>query len=255
MKIYFLGNCQTNALQGILKDVTPIRPAFGSITEFWGNHNLEDIERNLDAADVVVAMAVENPEHRYSADRLRARLGARLVLHPYVYVDGLASLEKISSKGQSVIRGAEHLQASDLWPDRIALIKSFTQGDIDMKQKERLSASLARISGAEDKFCDVGISDYLWETYTSRPSQYALNHPTQHVMFELFDRLMRHLDITPDPERRADPLIWAKRALPVNDRSLTPYDVSVHGLSYSADDHWYPRAIRLVQLAVIKSSE
>lgn len=253
MRLYFLGNCQTNALQAITKDVTNIRPEFGSITEYWGPYNLEKTEEALQSAEAVIAMAVLNQDHPFSADKLRTRLGDRLILIPYIYVDGLASLEKISSKGTSIICGADELKRSELWPHKTKLLNAFIRGEIDMRVTERFSESLTRIADTEVKWCDVVISDYINETYRDKPLLYAINHPTQHVLFELWSRVAVALNIVPDQARFNDPITWAKRALGAADRSLTPYDVSAHGLNFRENDHWFGQAARLIHLAVEKS--
>lgn len=253
MQVFFLGNCQTNALQAILKDVTTIRPTFGSITEFWGDYDPASIDAGIDAADIVIAMAVTNPDHPYSAQKLRAQVGSKLVLTPYIYIDGIASLEKIASKGRAIIRGADELKSSEHWPHKAKMLDAFTRGRIDMRQQERLFASLARLGQAESDHCDIVISDYISETYSSRPLLYGINHPTQHVLFKLFERLAAHVDITPQADKLNDPITWAKRALPANARSLCPSDVATLGLAYEPDDHWYGHASQLIHLAVAKS--
>ena len=254
MSLYFLGNCQTNALKAIAKDVCRVPVAGASITEFWGSYTPDESEAAMDAAEVIVAMAVMNPEHRFAAAKLRARWGAKVVFHPYIYVDGLSSLEKISSKGVGIIRGGEEIMAAAQWPAKVKLIEAYERGQIDMRQTERLNYSLARMAAAEAAYDGLRVTDYIRATYREMPLLYAINHPTQRVLFHMFDQLAERLNLEVDAVKRADPVIWARRALPPAQHSLTPQDVDVHGLAYGPSSHWWAQGARLIHSLVVRDA-
>lgn len=246
MSLYFLGNCQTNALKAITKDVTSVPASGASITEYWGTYTPDESEAAMDQADAIIAMAVMNPEHRFAAHRLKARWGEKVIFHPYFYLDGLCSLERISSKGVGVVRGSAEIQAAQAWPHKVKLTDDFAHGRIDMRQQARLDYSLARMHEPEKAFDALPLTPYIRDTYREAPILYAINHPVQRVLFHLFDALAERLGLQVDSAARHHPLVWAKRALPLAQQSLTPQDVAVHGLKYDAGTHWWPQASRLI---------
>lgn len=254
MSLFFLGNCQSNALRGLVNDTTTIKSSFSSITEYWGVYDETSIDQALDTADTVVAQAIPNGDHRYSAQRLRQRFGDNLILIPYVYVDGIASLEMISSKGKATLRGLDELKAHPDWPHQPKVHRAYASGQIDMQQSARVERSLQRMKEAEDQFCDIKIHDFIADNWKERPVVYAINHPTQIVLAEMFRQVCDKLSIKPDREKLDNPLTWAKRALPRAQRSVSIDDVSRLGLKYEPDSHWFSEAGKLIGWAVKKAA-
>lgn len=254
MSLFFLGNCQANALRGLVNDTTKTRSAFASITEYWGVYDESAIDHALDAADTVVAQAIGNSDHRYSAAKLRQRFGDRLLLVPYIYLDGIASLKLISSKGRATLRGLDELKAHPAWPNQPKLHRAYANGQIDMNLAARLERSFRTISEVEAQFCDIKIHDFLLENYREYPVLYAINHPTQIVLAEMLKQLCDKLDLSPSPGSLDDPLIWAKRALPRAQRSVSINDANELGLKYEPDSHWFSEAGKLIGWAIKKAS-
>lgn len=58
----------------------------------------------LTDADLVVSQAIANPTTTFNVQDVRDSTNAEVVFVPYVYVDGISSLEIIASKGKLVIR-------------------------------------------------------------------------------------------------------------------------------------------------------
>ena len=251
MKVFFLGNCQINAMRGLFREHFPrLQADFLSITPHWGHFNAERAEELIAQADLVVAQAVTNPDTKFNAGEIEERSDYRAVFLPYVYLDGIAGLEMVSSKGQSLVRGGAELL--DDWADErpIDIYTAYCEGRIDLKNEDRLARSFARIRAAEDAWCEVRISDYLEDRMNVAPLLYAINHPVQHVLHEMFRRLCRLLDLSPDPALFRDPVLFGRRALPPALRALSPMDVDRLGLGYAADPHWYGDGHKLMTLAL-----
>ena len=169
---------------------------------------------------------------------------------PYVYIDGIASLEIIASKGKSVIRGAEQLLRGQEGRKPVKIFNDYCEGVIDMECEARVLGSIARIAEKEAADCDITISDYLDKTWRKQPTLYGMNHPTQAVVFEMFKRLCEKVGWDYDEDHQNDPIAWGRRALPASQRGFTPNDAKTLGLEYDCDTHWYGNSYKLLQLAL-----
>lgn len=251
MKVLFLGNCQINAMRGICRQMFPAQPAdFKTITPYWGDFDEEGTRQLLAEADLVVSQAIANPTTTFNVADVRASTKGDVVFMPYVYIDGIASLEIVASKGKSVIKGAEQLLRGQEGRKPIHIFNDYCNGEIDMECKARVLSSLAKLKEKEAADCDVVISDFLEETWRKQPTLYGINHPTQPTVFELFSRLCAHVGWDYDTDHVNDPVNWGRRALPEGQRALTPQDVAVLGLEYPADTHWYGQGYKLLNLAL-----
>ena len=255
MKVLFLGNCQVNALRGLFREMYPQQAAdFQTITPFWGKYDEAQTRALLADANLVISQAIANPDTPFNTRDVLASTKGEVVFVPYIYVDGLASLEIVASKGKTVIKGADVLLDGQAGRKPIHIFQDYCDGQIDMQCSARVNASLVKMAEKEAADCDLVISDYLRETWRKQPTLYGINHPTQDVVFEMFRRLCDHVGWVYDPALRDDPIAWGRRALPLGQRSLTPYDVAAMGLQYPADSHWYGQAYKLINLA-IKAAE
>ena len=250
-KVLFLGNCQTNAMRGICREMFPkLRADFRTITPYWGRYDEEETREQLASADLVVSQAIANRETAFNVDDVRATATGDVVFMPYVYFEGLASLEIIASKGQTVIKGAELLLEGQEGRKPIHVFDDYCQGKIDMQGPARVQASLDKMAEKEAADCDLVISDYIAEHWRARPTAFGINHPTQPVLFEMFYRLCDHVGWKYDPSHKEDPIVWGRRAFALSTRAVTPHDAKIHGLAYGEDTHWYGNAYKLVNLAI-----
>lgn len=173
---------------------------------------------------------------------------------PYVYIDGIASLEIIGSKGKEVIKGQEHI--INAWDGRkpSKVFEDYCEGRIEMHGEARVLSSISKMAEKEQADCDIRLSDYIEETWRKQPTLYGINHPTQHVLFEAFRRLCSHVGWDYDPGHKDNPVAWGRRALPNSPRSLTPYDAKALELKYSCDTHWYGNAHKMI-MQIVKNAQ
>lgn len=251
MKVFFLGNCQVNAMRGLCREMFPtMKATFQTITPYWGTFDEKAARAELADADLVVSQAIANPTTTFNVEDVRKSATGDVVFVPYVYIDGIASLEIIGSKGKSVIRGAEQLLLGQEGRKPVHIFNDYCDGTIDMECEARVLSSIARIAEKEAADCDITISDYLTQTWRKQPTLYGMNHPTQPVVFEMFRRLCEKIGWEYDQTHKDDPIAWGRRALPASQRSFTPNDAKVMGIAYPCDTHWYGNGYKLLQLAL-----
>ena len=251
MNILFLGNCQVNALRGLSREMFPkVKINFRTITPFWGKFDEAETRQDLAEADLVISQAIENPTTAFNIADVRASTNGDVVFLPYVYIDGIASLEIIGSKGATVIKGADQVLAGQEDRKLIHIFNDYSEGKIDMQGEARVTSCLTKMAEKEATSCDLTISDHLTDTWRDKPTLYGINHPTQHVVFEMQRRLCDHLNWAFNADLADDPIAWGRRALPQAQRALTPVDVETLGLKYPCDTHWYGQGYKLIQLAM-----
>lgn len=251
MSVLFLGNCQVNAMRGIAREMFPkMQVTFRTITPYWGDFDEDATRAELAQADIVIAQSIENPNAKFNFEDLRASTKADLVFVPYVYIDGLSSLEVVASKGRTVIKGADILLRDQEGRRALHIVQDLCEGKIDMMNAERINASLAKLAQKERNNTNITISDYIAETILALPTLYGINHPSQHVVFELFRRLCSHIGWDYDPDHKNDPVVWGRRALPASQRAFTPMDAARLGTRYTCDPHWYGQLYKMVNLAM-----
>jgi len=238
-------------MRGLSREMFPSMAAdFQTITPYWGEFDEALTRQKIAEADIVVSQAITNPGTTFNVADVRAAAGDKAVFVPYVYLDGVASLEIIASKGRSVIKGAAQLLRAQEGRNPVKIFEDYCLGRIDMENALRVQSSIAKIREKEQGTCDITIADFIAETLTRQPTVYGINHPTQHVVFEMFARLCAHLGWRYDPAHKDDPVVWGRRALPSSQRALTPNDARVLGLSYACDTHWYGQGHKLMKLAL-----
>lgn len=251
MKVFFLGNCQVNAMRGLFREMFPtVKATFQTITPYWGTFSEEETRAELAEADIVVSQAIANPTTTFNVNDVRQSATGDVIFVPYVYIDGIASLEIIASKGKSVIRGADQLLLGQEGRKPIHIFNDYCDGVIDMQCEQRVLSSIERIREKEVEECDITISDYLFDTWRKQPTLYGMNHPTQPVVFEMFRRLCEKAGWDYNADHQNDPIAWGRRALPASQRSFTPNDAKVMGVEYPCDTHWYGNGYKLLQLAL-----
>tara|TARA_R110002072_G_scaffold57212_1_gene147350 strand:- start:2381 stop:3172 length:792 start_codon:yes stop_codon:yes gene_type:complete len=257
MKVLFLGNCQVNAMRGLSREMFPNEKSvdFQTITPFWGKFDEGKTRELLADADLVVSQAIADPTTTFNAEDIRASTKADIVFVPYVYIDGIASLELIGSKGTAIIRGSEQLLRGQEGRKPINILQDYFANKIDMECEARVLSSLEKIKQKEAAHCTLTISDYLEETWRKQPTVYGMNHPTQHVVFEMYRRVCDHIGWKFDPELQKDPIEWGRRALPFGIRVQTPHDVKALKLEYPGDTHWYGNGNMLLKKALVAKEE
>ncbi|WP_372887175.1 hypothetical protein [Shimia sp.] len=252
MSMVFLGKAQLNALRAISRDIFPEMPVrFRSISDDWGSFDEEATRSDLAEADLVVAQAITDPDAVFNTADLMATTTGDVIFLPYLHVDGLASLELDPAQGR--VLGAEQLLEGQAGRDQAEIFDDFCRGRIDMGNQARIEASLTRMGELEASVCDLAISGYIAETYHDKRSFFGVDHPAQHVLFELFRRLCAEMALEFDRGVFDDPVFHGRHAMPYGQRAFTPVDVGRLGLAYECDPHWHRQAQKLVTQVVRES--
>ena len=177
-------------MPGLCREMFPaMKASFQTITPYWGTFDEDETRCQLAEADVVVSQEIANDTTTFNVNDVRASATGDVIFVPYVYIDGIASLEIIASKDKTVIRGADLLLKGLEGRKPINIFNDYCDGAIDMQCEQRVIGSIDRIREKEEADCDLTISDYLTDTGRKQPTLYGINHPTQPVVFEMFRRL------------------------------------------------------------------
>ncbi len=255
MSIVFLGRGQMNALRGISRDMFPKMPVkFRSISPEWGSFDEAGTRKDLAGADLVVAQAVEGSTTFFNSQDLMQATSGDVIFVPYIFVDGIASLESYGLRGGSKILGSEQVLDGQEGRSHADIFDDLCRGHIDMQNRTRIDASLTEMSKMEEAVCDLQITDYIAETYRDKPSFFGVDQPAPHILFEVFRKLCAEMALEFDKSFGRDPVMIGRHALPLVQRAFTPVDVEALKIQYGCDPHWYRQASKLLTL-VLNSRE
>lgn len=241
--VFFLGNCQASRMSQFYGAFTPgpqKRSAmFRSITPHFGNYAEDESKDALETAAIAVVQLI-NADYVFNRQAvLEMRGGKPTIFLPYVYLPGFRRLEKLSSKGVPRIDGADILLAE---MDRVGHASraalAFMRGTVDMQNQTRLDAALAELKRREAMGADITIADYIAQTYRDQMPCFSINHPTPHVLFEMYNQVAKLAGFAPVP-KTISPYDMGRATLPAGNGGLTPYCVAALGLSYGPEAQWF----------------
>lgn len=251
-EVFFLGNCQASRMAqfyGMSQSGSQKRSMlFRSITPHFGEYHEDEAIRCLEAADIAVVQLVTS-DVTFNRDAVREMRGGKPVIFvPYVYLPGFRRLEKLSSKGRPRIDGEDVLRAEmDRTGHGPRAAIAFMRGQVSGQNVARFQAALDEMRRREGLGADVRIADYIEATYREWMPCFAVNHPTPHVLFEMYNQVARLAGFTQISVERLTPYDIGRATLPAGNGGLTPYCVEELGLSYSAETHWFSSTNRLAQ--------
>jgi len=241
--IFFLGNCQASRMAQFYGTFTPApqkkKYLFRSITPHFGEYHEDESKALLETAAVAVVQLI-NSDYVFNREAVLAMRGDKpTIFIPYVYLPGFRRLEKLSSKGVPRIDGADILIAEmDRLGHATRAALAFMRGQVDGQNQTRLTTSLAEMKKREALGADVLVADYIAQTYRERMPCYSINHPTPHVLIEMYNQVAKLAGFTPIPDQ-ISPYDKGRATLPRSNGALTPYCVDALGLSYDAETHWF----------------
>ena len=253
-EILFLGNCQISRFQQFysrFQDKPTKRfSEFNSITPHFGEFDEEKSMRTLETADIAVVQLILSDYVFNRENILSLRNGKDTIFVPYVYLPGFRRLEKVSSKGKPWIDGADVLlnAAKDIPPQKVLL--NFQRGLIDGQNQKRFAESLDNLRTRESNGSSVFISDYIRNTYKSRLPCFSINHPTPHVLIELYNQVAKIAGFDKVIDQNMSEYDMGRATLPAGTGALSPYCVEALGLQYSHDSHWFSKESSIANIVL-----
>lgn len=212
---------------------------FRSITPHFGEYREEESKSLLETASVAVVQLISSDYVFNRESVLDMRGGKPTIFIPYVYLPGFRRLEKLSSKGVPRIDGADILlREMDRLGHGMRGAVAFMKGQVDAQNDARFKSALSEIKRREGFGADVEIADYIEETYRDQMPCFSINHPTPHVLFEMYDQVAKLAGFTPIPK---DVCAYdlGRATLPAGNGGLTPYCVGELGLNYASETQWF----------------
>ncbi len=213
---------------------------FRSITPHFGEYHEDDSKRMLENARIAVVQLI-NSDYVFNRENVLAiRGGKPTIFIPYVYLPGFRRLEKLSSKGVARIDGEDIVRAE---MDRLGHgprgAISFVKGLVDGQNQSRMRESLAEMKRREAMGSAVFIADYIENTYHERMPCYSINHPTPHVLFEMYNQVSALAGFKKIDVDNVSHYDLGRATLPGGNGGLTPYCVDALGLNYGPETQWF----------------
>lgn len=256
--ILFLGNCQTSRFAQFygtyMEQARKGVRVFHSITPHYGKYVPDETTALLKTADVAVVQLVTS-DYIFNRDNVLAlRGGKKTIFVPYVYLPGFRRLERLSSKGIERMFGADIVleELAKAGPNKAAI--NYMRGEVSGQNLPRFAAALDEMRAREAAGSHVFIADFIADTFRDHMPCYSINHPSPHVLFEMYNQIAALADFTPIDVDSVTPYDLGRATLPQGHCALTPYCVAELGLHYGPEPHWFATNNRMAQ-AVIRNHQ
>lgn len=251
MKLLFFGNCQAETVATALR----FWNSDDEITYAGNSNRVADFDPDrthklMEASDIVIAQAIQNKNNPDHFEKLRDRLGDKVLFMPYIFIDGLYSMSE--SRNEKTFLGGVVGDAAlrDIF-EKLPyheVIEKFERGEIDFKHAERFNSSLDRLDRTETH-CDFKVGALLRENCLTKRTMLTHNHPYPSVICDLSRQIAKQLTLKWQNIARRDPLKLSQITLPVAGRVLSPYTIQDLGASYAYDMHWRHQGVGLIKKA------
>lgn len=250
-KVFFLGNCQMNRFSHFYNTFThPAKKmdrAYLSITPHYGKY-FEDLSiKNLEKADIAVVQLVLS-DYVFSRENVLAIRGDKpTIFVPYVYLKGFRRIERYASKGVNKFDGADIVldEVKREGPGKAAL--NYMKGQVPGQNLERFMRSLDELRSRENQGADVKVADYITDTFRDQMPCQSINHPSPHVLFEMYNQIADIAGFAQIDVPNLPPYEIGRSTLPQGHCALSPYCVDELGLNYGPETHWFATTNRLVR--------
>jgi hypothetical protein len=223
--IVCFGNCQAMQIANYL--MTYLDQAKYLILLYSNYDNKFTTEETIlaiSSADIIIYQPLSHHYKDLSAENIKkiAKANAKLISFPYIYNDGIYSLE---TDGGKVIGTDTIIQLYEEGYSKNEIIQMRTDGKIDFKLKEKFTKSL-NIMRDREKNLDIKIVDFIELNYKENQLFLSHNHPTNLIFNEMFIQLMIILQI---PYSITGPIVPLCETV----APITIHDKNAHGYKWN----------------------
>jgi len=248
-RILFFGNCQAQVLSSWFGfDNGDWDVQFESVTSRFLQPTMttEEVFAALSGFDVLVTNPIMNERNGFYHLHLKEAMKGETVFVPYVYVDGVFSLEISYETWGEKIFGAECLSGQCVDRDFAKVCEMFRSGEIGFNNRGRFERTLTEMA-ARELHCNVHVADIIRGIVRDRLPVSTHNHPSGFILGEMLRQICRivggsHVHIE---SRNSSQLSYA--GLPPSPRAFTPFDVAALGLKYPHDDDWFEKGRHILE--------
>lgn len=186
----------------------------------------DETVKAISLADIIIYQPLSHHYKDLSADNIKkiAKKNAKLVSFPYIYNNGIYSLE---TDGEKIIGKETILKLYKKGYTKEEIIKMREKGEINFKLKKKFKKSL-KIMREREKNLDIKITDFIERNYLEKQLFLSHNHPTNIVFNYIFAQLVDILNL--------DFINHTQQVAPLCETvaPITIHDINEHGYK------WYP---------------
>ncbi|MFC3124019.1 WcbI family polysaccharide biosynthesis putative acetyltransferase [Pseudoroseomonas globiformis] len=218
LKVAILGNCQGEFYQnlfGLHKDLFQVQRT--KMLFLQGSDYSDEFHSIVDNSDYVVSRYFGHGLKFLPAvtSNLRERLGKKLIVFPNIYYSGYFPdfFVPYTMKGKPVggLAGDYHSRTiHNAYKQRMSekeAADAVLSPELRKTYQDAVASSLAYLKEREDE-SDVKVSDLVVDGRGGMRDLYTYNHPTNQVMFRVFERITERMGVGP-LRIEGDPLVRA----------------------------------------------
>ncbi len=190
-QILFFGNCQVQVLSSWFGfDNGDWNVQFESVTSRFLQPTMttEEVFDALSGFDVLVTNPIMNERNGFYHLHLKESMKGDTIFVPYVYVDGLFSLEISYETWGEKIFGSDCLSGQDVDRDFATICELFRRGEIDFNNCARFERTLAEMATRE-LYCNVHVADIIRGVVRDRLPISTHNHPSGFILDEMLRQI------------------------------------------------------------------
>jgi hypothetical protein len=221
--IVCFGNCQAGQIAKYLETYLDQANYFvRAYSNFDNKHTTEEIIQAISLADIIIYQPLSHHYNKdLSAENIKkiAKVNAKLISFPYIYNEGVYSLE---TDGEKIIGTDTIIQLYEEGYSKNKIIQMRTDGKIDFKLKEKFTKSL-NIMRDKEKNLDIKIVDFIELNYKEHQLFLSHNHPTNIIFNEIFIQLMTILQIPYNITQLIAPLCETVAPITIHDKNAHGY--------------------------------
>ena len=203
-------------------------------------------DKLMQDADFVVSQTVLNKKNPDYHEAIRERLGPKVSLMPYIFVDGLYSAS--ATRNQKLLGGVlgDSYIAAELEEREVPeVLARFKDGALDFNHKDRLEKSLKELRRREG-VCDYKLYDRVSAECLEERIMITHNHPMPGMLNGLATQIADAHGLKFEPVDASHPERYKAMMLPRGAQILSPFTIADIGAAYPADDDWYEQGTELV---------
>lgn len=246
IKITFFGNCQARHLCKVFTQSLDYNKYeikyFSNYDNSSQNH---EILETIQTSDILIYQPLSKKHGELSAENIRAiaKKETTLISFPYIYNDGLYSLEYNGKKtiGEEAI--IELYKKGHTLEEIIGLYRTHK---IEFGLLKRFQDSLENLNNRE--VCtDIKIARFIEKNYQKKKLFMSASHPTNHIYNELLDQLNTLLNLEVKLHTNLHITHPQSTLVPVS-----PYDIFTHNFRFNCETEgqWDIHGIAIITIVI-----
>jgi hypothetical protein len=209
----------------------------------------EKIISEIKKADVLIYQPLSDEFNNVSYSNIKKlvkKFDVKLITFPYIYNNGMYSLESDIEKnffGEEII-----LKLYKSGKNKEEILRLYSEGKIDFKLKDRFENSLSIMKKKENGL-SIQLTKYIVKNYRKKKLFHCCNHPSNDIFYVILKKIKNILQVDFKIKKNSNFNHLYASLVPIS-----PYDVETRKYEFSPDymHEWYYKGSAIINLIILK---